>query len=319
MSARKKRIRVGLIGAGAVARRVRFPRMLKDGAVDLVAVAEPDAAQVAETMKAWGRAVPAYDDYRKMIRAEKLDAVFIASPHSLHHPQAKFALQHGLHVLVEKPLTIEPRHAKELFELARKHDRALHICYQRHTQAPFVYGRELIQKGVLGEICGVSAYTTQWWMPGGWRGVRELSGGGFLMDSGSHLIAVVLWLTGLHPEKVSAFVSDEKPVDRQAVVQVKFRGGVLGSLAFFGRARGHDERISIHGDKGCLVYHVYEWQNRTILLNDEPLKIPARIKDSTPDAEFFRAIRSGNHDNASQHSALEVARLKVAAYRAAGF
>ena len=312
----KKLIRIGFIGSGSIARCARIPRMQKDGAARLVAVADPDPEQVRKTVETWGGKVASYDDYRDMIRCEKLDAVFISTPHSQHFDQAATALRGGLHVLVEKPLTILPRHARELISLAKKQKRILAVGYQRHFKAPFLYGREVIRAGLIGRVCGVSCYITQYWGGGGWRGVRELAGGGFMMDTGSHLVAATLWLTGLQPKKVFASLNhDGISIDRNAVLQVEFDGGALGSFSFFGSAARHDECISIHGTKGCLVYRNHEWKLTGSLINDEPMRIPKRIGNEFPDDAFFRAIRNRGRGIELPLCCVDVARLTEAAYR----
>ena len=136
------------------------------------------------------------------------------------------------------------------------------------------------------------------------------------MDTGSHLVASTLWMTGLEPVAVSAYMDNAgKKVDINAVVNVRFKGGALGTLNTFGNAARHDERIAIHGSDGCIVFHLHQWRVAEVLLNDEPLKIPARIKEDSPDAAFFRAIRSGGKGYEPPHFALQVARLSEAAYR----
>jgi predicted dehydrogenase len=136
------------------------------------------------------------------------------------------------------------------------------------------------------------------------------------MDTGSHLVASTLWVTGLEPVEVSAFVDNTgKKVDINAVVNVKFRGGALGSLNTFGNAKHHDERIAIHGSEGSIVFHLHQWQIKAVLINDEPMQIPARIKDASPDAALFRWIRHGGKGYEDPDFALQVARLSEAAYK----
>ena len=136
------------------------------------------------------------------------------------------------------------------------------------------------------------------------------------MDTGSHLVAVVLWITGLTPVKVSAFMDKRgKRVDMDAVVNARFRGGALGSLSFIGSASRHDERLSIHGDKGTLVFHLHQWQVREVLLNGEPLAVPKRVKEDTPDAAFLRWIRNGGKGYERPNFAVAVAKFTEAAYR----
>jgi predicted dehydrogenase len=312
----KKKIRVALIGCGGNMRGAHVPRLQNDGAVELVSVADTSEEQAQALMDRWGSEVPHYTDYRKMIKREKIDAIMISSPHSMHYEQARFAMKNDLHVLVEKPLTISSGDTRSLIEMAKKRKRILLVSYQRNYYAPHTYARELIQTGKIGTLRGVVSYVTQnWGGVAGWRLVPELAGGGMFMDTGSHLVASTLWITGLMPKQVSAYMDNTgKDVDINAVVNVQFKGGALGTLNTFGNASVHDERIAIHGSEGCIVFHLHQWQIKSVLLNDEPLDIPRRIKEDTPDDAFFRMIRNGGQGYELPYFALAVAQVSEAAY-----
>ena len=315
----KSKIRIAMIGCGGNMRGAHVPRLHEDGKVELVAVVDTEESQARLLMEKYGKEVPWYTDHKALLRKEKLYAIFISSPHASHYAQVRAALEHDLHVLVEKPLTISSGKAKALIELAHQRQRFLQVSYQRNYYAPHIYARELIAKGALGEIRGVVAYVTQNWSGvRGWRLVPELSGGGMFFDTGSHLVASTLWISGLQPERVSAFVDNEgKDVDIKAVVNVRFKNGALGTLNTFGSASRHDERLAIHGSEGCLVFHLHQWQIKSVLLNDQALEIPPRIKEDNPDGALFRWIRNGGKGYERPWYALEVARLSEAAYKSA--
>lgn len=315
----KRKLRLGLIGCGGNMQRAHLPRLKEDGDIEIAGVADPDETQAKALMALWGSEMAYYDDFRMLVRNEQLDAMLISSPHALHYEQARMSLQKGLHVLIEKPLTIASRQTKSLISLSDKLKLYLVVSYQRNYMAPHMYARELIQKSELGEIRGVVAYVTQnWGGARGWRLNPELSGGGMFMDTGSHLVASVLWITGLEPVEVSAFIDNAgKAVDTNAAVNVRFKGGAMGSLNTLGNAGRHDERIAIHGSKGCLVFHLHQWGVKSVLLNDEPVEIPPRIEETTPDAAFFKLIRNGGKGYSPPDFALQVARLSEAAYRSA--
>ena len=315
----KKKIRIAMVGCGGNMRGAHVPHLHEDGRVELVAVVDTEESQARLLMEKYGREVPWYTDHRALLRKESLDAVFISSPHASHYAQVRAALERDLHVLVEKPLTISSGKARALIELAHKRRRFLQVSYQRNYYAPHVYARELIAKGALGELRGVVSYVTQNWSGvRGWRLVPQLSGGGMFFDTGSHLVASTLWISGLQPERVSAFVDNEdKQVDMKAVVNVRFKNGALGTLNTFGSASRHDERLAIHGSEGCLVFHLHQWQIKSVLLNDQLLEIPPRIKEDNPDAALFRWIRNGGKGYEEPWYALEVARLSEAAYQSA--
>ena len=101
------------------------------------------------------------------------------------------------------------------------------------------------------------------------------------------------------------------------VVNVRFKGGGAGTLNTFGNAGRHDERIAIHGSKGCLVFHLHQWQVQSVLLNDKPIEIPPHIQETTPDQAFFDLIRNDGQGYSPPDFALQVARLSEAAYRSA--
>ena len=298
-------------------RGAHVPPVRADGQVELVAVMDTEEEQARLLMEAWGDDIPYYQSVKKMLAQVEMDAVYISSPHSAHYKQARAALRNDLHVLVEKPLTTASRHSQALISLAEKRGRLLQVSYQRNYYPPHVYARELVRQGAIGELRGVVSYVTQnWGGISGWRLSPKLSGGGMFMDTGSHLVASTLWITGLEPVAVSALMDNAgKKVDINAVVNVRFKGGALGTLNTLGNAARHDERIALHGSEGCIVFHLHQWALHDVLLNDEPLKIPARIKEDSPDAAFFRWIRNGGKGYEPPDFALQVARLSEAAYR----
>ena len=313
----KKRLRIALIGCGGNMRGAHVPRMLADGGVDLAAVADTSEEAALALMDRWGGPAPFYTGYRDMIRDQRLDAVLISSPHAMHYEQVDYALDHNLHALVEKPLTISSRHTRALIAKAEERNRILLVSYQRNFMAPHVYARELIRSGAIGELRGVVAYVTQnWGGTRGWRLDPVLSGGGMFLDTGSHLVASTLWITDLKPLEVSAFLDRAgRDVDINMVVAVRFEDGAYGTLNTFGNASRHDERIAIHGSEGSLVFHLHQWQVKSVRLNDEPLKIPGRIREDTPDAAFFRMMRNGGKGYELPHYALAVSQVSEAAYR----
>lgn len=315
----RKRLSVVLIGAGGNMRNAHVPRILADGSVDIAAVADPQAAHAQQLMEKVGSKIPHFASWRRMLAETNADGALISTPHRHHYVQATACLERGLHTLVEKPLVIRPGHAKRLLALTVQQERALVVAYQRHWMPHFVYARELVRRGALGEIRGIVAYVTQHWVgAGGWRLDPKLAGGGMFMDTGSHLVASLLWVTGLRPQRVSAtFDNAGREVDVNGGLVVQFRGGAIGTLTTIGNAARHDERLAIAGSAGSLVLHLHQWRVRSMLLNDEPVQLPKRIVSDTPDAALFRWMRNGLKGYETQDFALQVARLTDAAYRSA--
>ncbi len=138
------------------------------------------------------------------------------------------------------------------------------------------------------------------------------------MDTGSHLTAAALWLTGVAPVEVSAFVDcRDKPVDINTVVSGVCKNSEQLALSYVGCSMYHDERLAIHGTNGVLVLQLHQWRAGAAMLNGKPLSIPKRIREETPDGAMLRWIRNGGRGYEPPEFALRVAKLSDAAYKAA--
>ncbi len=300
-------------------RHAHVPRLQHDGGAEVVCVAEPAAEALKLMYEKLGREVPAYTDWRKMIAKEPLDAVLISTPHNQHYDQTRECLKRGLHVLIEKPLTPSAKQNQALIEMAAEKGKILEVAYQRRFMPQYAFGRDVMRARKIGEIRGIVGYVTQGWIrAGGWRKDPVQAGGGMMMDTGSHLVAIMLWVTGLKVAQVSAMIDNcGEPVDINSVVSIRFANGAVGTLNFIGNTARHDERLAIHGSDGCLVYQQHQWRMQSVQLNGEEAKIPAKYKDSSPDAAFFQYIRNGGKGYEAPTFAVEVARLTEAAYKSA--
>src|SRR5690349_2391958 len=137
-----QRVRIGFIGCGKMARnhgRI-FTREVPEA--EIVALADPDAANLARfTSEIFpgGDAPPTFDDYRTMLAEVPLDGVVIVSPHTYHFAQAMDAISAGCHVLVEKPMVIRSADAQTLIAHARAHDRAISVAFPGPFTCEFQY------------------------------------------------------------------------------------------------------------------------------------------------------------------------------------
>jgi len=313
----RKLPRIALIGCG-VNMQWHARRIASTPEAQIVALVDPNPDSRTNLREKAAITPNEYEDHRELLKKEDLDAVFISTPHAHHFVQVRDALNAGCHVIVEKPLTTTSSDAAKLLRLAEKKERYLMVSYQRLQQNAYMYGAELIAKGKIGEVRGVSCYITQRWARGGWRVVPELSGGGFLFDTGSHLIASTLDLTGLTPVKVQATIdNDGMPVDFRAVLGVEFENGAIGGLTFLGNTKRHEEIITIHGSEGCITFRQSEWKMREVLMNNEPLTIPARVKGRAPSKVLFDWMRTNGKGYSLPWVAVDTIRLTEGAYASA--
>src|SRR5439155_1420158 len=140
-----------------------------------------------------------YDSFDALLKSppSNLDAVVLVTPHTLHYPQAKSALEHGLHVLTEKPMVTSSDHAYDLWRTASRAKKLLAITFQAPYTPEFHYLAQQRDAGNLGKIQLISGSLSQEWLKGTtgkWRQDPSLSGGGMMYDSGAHLLNAFMWL-----------------------------------------------------------------------------------------------------------------------------
>ena len=237
--------RVGFIGVGVMA-RVHIADMLRGRDTEVVAVCEPAPAAYAAAAQLFdqhGMAVPPNEpDWAKWVTtyASQLDAVVIITPHALHFAQASACLEAGLDVYLEKPMVMTADEALALIGTRDRTGRLLVVGFQGSLSPQVRDAARRIQSGELGRILSISAVAWQDWAAltaGSWRQQLELSGGGFLFDTGAHMLNTVADLAGEDFAEVAAWLeNDGHPVDVRAVVMGRLVSGALVTMNACGAA-----------------------------------------------------------------------------------
>jgi len=280
-------VRIGLIGCGGIMDwHVRNYQDIKQA--EVAALTDVEGKQIANTVGKHPELgdLPTFSDYRKMIAEVELDGVVIATPHTLHFEQIMTCLDHGLHVLTEKPMVCSVDHAKKVMRKAKKTDKVVMISYQRHFSPAFRLAKKMIEQGKLGKLTFVSALQAQDWLRGTkglWRQDPKLSGGGQLNDSGSHLVDIMLWVTGLEPASVFAEIDNRgTKVDILSALTLKFKGGAIGTLSVVGDAPGWWEDITFYGEEGGL----YVRRDQLLHSYRGKAKWEAELKETTAKSKY---------------------------------
>ncbi|GLI27763.1 oxidoreductase [Agromyces rhizosphaerae] len=244
-----RKVRLGAVGAGWWATSNHFPIFAGRDDVELVGVCGigPELEAVRDQF-GFGMATRDYDE----LLDQGLDAVVVTTPHDLHFAQAVQAVDRGLHVLVEKPVTL---HAEEGWELARRVEAAgVHfLAPYGWNYKPFtVEARKLVEAGHLGEIqhvvCNMASPTTGLFAgdtnhiralwdsqtsgpdPSTWQSPAR--GGGYAHGQVTHSSALLFWLTELRAASVMAKVSTAgAAVDLYDAAVITFDNHALGSLS----------------------------------------------------------------------------------------
>ena len=328
MAVATQTVRLGLLGLGKIS---PFHILnLKDvPGAQIAALIDVSADNLTRTVETFPdlQDVPAYSDYRQAL-ASDLDGVIVMTPHALHYEQIHAALEAGKHVLAEKPFVSRPEQARELIALAKERGRILMLSYQNALLWQYRYTHQQIAAGQLGEILYCSGQITQDWARGvtDWR--KGAAGeGGFLIDTGSHFVDLLLYLTGMQPDAVVAF-SDTvgQPVDIVTGAVIRFNGGRVATLATAGVGPTLWS-ITIIGERGTIeltdrdtIRHIGGDNYAGWIGTERRNLVPAegqRPQGSTPDAEFVAAIRRGDLDASNAARGLAVAHLTQAIYQSA--
>jgi predicted dehydrogenase len=310
-------LRVGFIGAGGISRG-HFRNLTENPHAEVVALCDvsPEMIRAMVEVNPSAANCPVYTDWREMLDKEQLDGVQIHTPHTQHFEQAMEALDRGLHVLCEKPMVCRVDHAKTLMRKIEESGRVFSISYQRHSEPAFLFIKQVLDAGKIGPLHYIQAFQSQnWWasQKGKWRQEIAHSGGGQLNDSGSHLVDIVLWTSGLVPEEVFAHIDNVgTEVDILTAASIRFTNGALGTLSVIGRATAWWEDISWFGAEGALLLRngeLYEQNARgeTHRVNELP-------KGSDPDTNWVATIRGEAENLTPPLAGLRTIQLTEAAW-----
>jgi predicted dehydrogenase len=230
-------LRIALIGAGLIGRK-HVETMAREPLCQLVAVADPtrEAAVYAERL-----GMPCYSDYCEMLDRIRPDAAIIAAPNVLHAPAGIACAQHGVHVLVEKPIADTVEAATRLIEAADRAGVALLVGHHRRHNAIIEKAREIVQSGIIGRLTAVSAQFMLSKADEYFAAVHRRSlGAGPILTNAVHDIDDLRFICG-DIAAVQAATSNavrQFPVEDTATILLRFANGALGTLTISDTAVG---------------------------------------------------------------------------------
>lgn len=198
-----EKLRVGIIGTGSLS-ELHAESYMKNPGVEITAVCDINGERAREKAEKWG-VEESYDNYQKMLKSDKIDAVSIITWNNTHAPIAISALNAGKHVLCEKPPALNAKQAEEMKKASQKSGKLLMYGFVRRFGNNTKVLKEFIEAGQLGNIYyAKTGYLRRCGNPGGWFANKKISGGGPLIDIGVHIIDLCIYLMG-NPKPVSVF------------------------------------------------------------------------------------------------------------------
>ncbi|MGA7268859.1 MAG: Gfo/Idh/MocA family protein [Aestuariivirga sp.] len=274
------RIRLGMVGGGQGAFIGAVHRLAArmDDHYDFVAGAlSAEAKKAKASGEELGLAAERiYTDFKEMAKSEAgrkdgIEAVAIVTPNHMHVPAAMAFIEHGIHVICDKPLALSLREAKALEKLLARKKNVIFALTHNYSGYPMIrQAKAMVAAGELGEIRVVQGEYPQDWLTtalektgqkqAAWRTDPKRSGaGGCIGDIGTHTYQLMCEVSGLKAEELSADLTSfvkGRVLDDNANVMLRFKGGAKGMLWASQVAPGNENglKIRVYGTKGGLEW-----------------------------------------------------------------
>jgi len=255
------RVRLGIIGLGAegglyatLLAEDKVPGMRLAAICDVL----PEKKEAAD---AYG--VPFYVDYAERVTSGEVDAVVTTVPHYLHPEMGIYALDHGVHALVEKPIGVYTKQARELIDVAAtKPKLTFGVFFNQRTNPLYRDLKALLGSGELGALRHTSWIITTWWRPQGyydqseWRATWGGEGGGVLVNQVPHQLDLWQWICGVPKSVVAKCAYGFRrniAVEDEVTAMVDFGDGATGTLTTCTHDFVGTDRLEILCDGGKVV------------------------------------------------------------------
>lgn len=256
------KIKVAVIGCGAIAQRRHIPEYAANDNVELVAFADPIIERAEQMAEQYGG--KSYASIEQLLEAEKVDAVSVCTPNYLHAQHSIAAANAGAHVLVEKPMATSKEDAEKMIEAARKNNVYLMVGHNQRLMPPHVKAKELLDSGKLGKVLTFRtsfghAGPEGWSVDGreSWFFRKEEAVMGAMGDLGVHKADFIRYLLADEVVEVSGFIGtthkEGTDVDDNATCILRMKSGAIGTLvASWTQYKGGDNSTVLWCENGVI-------------------------------------------------------------------
>lgn len=259
----RQKINWGIIGPGIIARRM----------ADALQI-HPDCRLVAAASKSRERAVQFGREYagvqamnyQELVNQKDIDVVYVATTHNYHHENAKLALEHGKHVVIEKPFTVNAREARNLVALARERKLFLMEAIWVRFLPSLQLLKSKLKQGAIGQVKLIDISFGGFVAPHyEKRLITPELAGGVTLDMGIYPISVVCFLLGERPSEINSFSRfSDTGVDEFASYQFRFPSGCIATISTSYNLKMKNEAI-FYGSKGYIEFGAFPSGHRFTL------------------------------------------------------
>ena len=273
-----KNIRIGIAGLGAMGSL--HARSIHDHPIPGLRLAAVTDVNPARTSDFPG--IPFFSTPEAMIASGSIDAILIATPHYSHTSIGVAALQAGLHVLVEKPISVHKADAEKLIAARAQPGQVFAAVFNQRTDPHYETLHRMIRDGSLGTVRRVQWTVTNWfrtaayYASGGWRATWQGEGGGVLLNQCPHNLDLLCWFFGM-PVRLRAFCQlgryHDIEVEDDVTAYLEYGNGATATfITSTGEAPGTN-RLEVAAENGKVVL-----ENERFLF----------FENETPMSEFCR-------------------------------
>ncbi|WP_313186661.1 Gfo/Idh/MocA family protein [Lacrimispora sp.] len=257
------KVRLGIIGIGNMGSG--HLKNILEGKVpemEVTAVADRQEGRRAWAKENLSESVVIFEEGTDLIAAGVCDGVLIAVPHYQHPELTIDAMNHGLHVMCEKPAGVYTKQVREMNDAAKRCDRVFGMMFNQRTNCIYRKMHELVTSGELGAIKRVNWIVTDWYRTqsyydsGSWRATWDGEGGGVLLNQCPHNMDLIQWICGM-PSKVQAFCHNGKwhdiEVEDDVTAYLEYPNGATGVFVTTTADAPGTNRFEITLEMGKLV------------------------------------------------------------------
>ena len=277
-------IKIGIIGAGSIARFRHLPETAMNPQAEIGAICDIVPHRANEMAKKYD--CQPFTDYRDMIQQPDLDAIIVAATNTTHAEMSIASLMSGKHVMCEKPMATSLEDGAKMMEAAKKAGKKLMIAHNQRLEPAHIKAKEIIQSGKLGKVL---TFTTVFGHPGSedwaidgeetWFYRKEISGLGVLGDLAIHKLDLLRWILQDEYTQASAsldtlnkkYPSGELiDVEDNAVCILRTKKGAMGSVIASWTYQKENNSTTLYCEKGVVQIYVdpefplavhYDYQN----------------------------------------------------------
>ena len=248
-----------VVGCGAFART--FSSALRGELSDIdLYFASRDPDRAAGFAREFG-AIGSFGSYESAFADDRVNGVYICTPHHLHLKHAAMAAKAGRHILLEKPLARTEEESRSIIDVAIEAGVVLMVAENYRFMAPVVAAKEKVDRGELGSLRLVQLQEEFPFRPSDWRNDAELNGGGVLIDGGIHKASLLAYLAGSPSEVYAAEIPSAQAslaAEDGVVAMLRYPSGLVGIINHSWSAGPHYARpwVTVSGSQASLAFEL---------------------------------------------------------------